>query len=392
VNTLSRPRSLAAGAFIYLAGLTPVFAQTPATEAPRGAKLPPPLLANKCYTSSGQSAGVQIESLTQIRTNADVERLRADLINQIWPRGYPTGTSSVAASPATSGKNDPSASGLYLASFTHDRKSNLQSEQRLTITLGEGLVSVVYVWTPRTTNNRLFIVADGHTDSMVNETNYATVNALLGQGFLDHRLVGHLSVQTPGLGIAGARQPLARNVRELLAGHARVGRRQHLDDALLAAAECALEVPGRHGLEGLLALPLGMRGANALMRSSAKANCTYTGCSDQSVPSLSNTAMRSTTGTKRGLPGGVGDELLEGLLGPAVLPARQRIRAGGAGHRGEQQPNSRRKHAQATQFHDSPVLLSSSREWPKHHGILCCLDASLCWRSESLLRSAAPRR
>jgi hypothetical protein len=202
VNTLSRPRSLAACAFIYLAGLTPVFAQAPAAEAPLGAKLPPPLLANKCYTSFGQSAGVPIESLTHIRTNTDVERLRADLIKQIWPRGYPTGTSSVAASAATSGKNDPSASGLYVSSFAGDRRSNLQSEQRLTITLGEGLVSVVYVWTPRTTNNRLFIVADGHTDSMVNETNYATANALLGQGFtvawLQMPLLGdNLSASSP---------------------------------------------------------------------------------------------------------------------------------------------------------------------------------------------------
>ena len=155
----------------------------PAAEVPRGAQLPAGLLASKCYTTPAPSGGgVPIESLTQIRTSADVDRLRADLIKQIWPSGYPTGTSTVTASPATTGKSDPSASGLY-PSFAGDRRSNLQSEQRLTITLGQGLVSVVYVWTPRTTNNRLFIVADGHTDSMVNLTNYVTVNTLLGQGF-----------------------------------------------------------------------------------------------------------------------------------------------------------------------------------------------------------------
>jgi hypothetical protein len=183
VKTSSLTQSLARCALFYLAGLTPGFAQVPAAEPPRDARLPPQLLANKCYTTpNSSSAKVPVQSLTQIRTNNDIDRLRADLIKQIWPDGYPTGTETVTASSATSGKDDASASGMY-AVFSGDRRSNLRSEQRLTIDLGEGFASVVYVWTPRTTNNRLFLVHDGHTDSMVNSTNYATAHALLGLGF-----------------------------------------------------------------------------------------------------------------------------------------------------------------------------------------------------------------
>src|SRR5688572_370971 len=41
---------------------------------------------------------------------------------------------------------------------------------------------------------------------------------------------------------------------------------------------------------------------SALTRSTTKASWLYTGCSDQSVPSLSKTAMRSGVGTKSGEP------------------------------------------------------------------------------------------
>ncbi len=181
VNTASVGRSVVACALIWFATLTPVSAQVPATEAPRGAALPPGLLASRCYTTNQAPAAPSIESLTQIRTDGDVARLRAELIQQIWPQGLPTGTSNVAVS-TTSSKDDPSASGLY-GPLTGGRNSNLKSEQRLNINLGNGLVSVVYVWEPRETNNRLAILADGHTDSMANITNHVTVNTLLGLGF-----------------------------------------------------------------------------------------------------------------------------------------------------------------------------------------------------------------
>jgi len=46
----------------------------------------------------------------------------------------------------------------------------------------------------------------------------------------------------------------------------------------------------------------GCCGASDFTRSSAKRNWKYIGCSAQSVPSLSNTAMRSAGGTKSGPP------------------------------------------------------------------------------------------
>lgn len=183
VNTVSLRHSWVGCALTCLAAFAPVVTHAQATEAPSGAPLPPGLLANKCYTTPApSSAVVPIESLTQIRTGSDVERLRAELIKQIWPGGFPADASSVTASPVTSGKDDPAASGLY-GPFVGDRRSHMKSEQRLTIALGQGLVSVVYVWTPAAPNNRLFIVADGHTDSITNIVNYATVNTLLGLGF-----------------------------------------------------------------------------------------------------------------------------------------------------------------------------------------------------------------
>jgi hypothetical protein len=183
MKTSSLVQSLLRCALFYLAAFTPGFAQTPAAEPPSDARLPQQLLANKCYTTPNSTAEkVPIQSLIHIHTSGDINRLRAELIKQIWPDGYPTGTETVTASSPTVGKDDKSASGMYPA-FAGDKRSNLASEQRLTIDLGRGFASVVYVWTPRAPNDRLFLVHDGHTDSMVNLTNYATANALLGLGF-----------------------------------------------------------------------------------------------------------------------------------------------------------------------------------------------------------------
>ena len=55
-------------------------------------------------------------------------------------------------------------------------------------------------------------------------------------------------------------------------------------------------------LNGCLVFHSGCCGASALTRSRAKTTWKYIGCSAQSVPSLSNVAMRSATGTKSGEP------------------------------------------------------------------------------------------
>ena len=52
---------------------------------------------------------------------------------------------------------------------------------------------------------------------------------------------------------------------------------------------------------GSLSFHSGCCGASAFTRSSAKRSWKYIGCSAQSVPSLSNVAMRSAAGTNLGL-------------------------------------------------------------------------------------------
>ena len=73
----------------------------------------------------------------------------------------------------------------------------------------------------------------------------------------------------------------------------------------------------------------------AFTRSSANASWTYIGCSDQSVPSLSNAAIRSGGGTKSGEPGLVtrSTKFDDGGLGPALVPGRKRAGSRRAGLR-----------------------------------------------------------
>src|SRR5262245_31948931 len=63
-----------------------------------------------------------------------------------------------------------------------------------------------------------------------------------------------------------------------------------------------LTSPASRLLNGSLSFQSGCWGATAFTRSRAKASWKYIGCSDQRVPSLSKTAMRSAAGTKVGAP------------------------------------------------------------------------------------------
>src|SRR6516164_846054 len=58
----------------------------------------------------------------------------------------------------------------------------------------------------------------------------------------------------------------------------------------------------RAALNGCLSAHSGCWSDSAFTRSSAKASCTYIGCSHHSVPSLSKVAMRCGAGTKSGEP------------------------------------------------------------------------------------------
>lgn len=67
-------------------------------------------------------------------------------------------------------------------------------------------------------------------------------------------------------------------------------------------ANAAAWSPAASALYAGLSFHSGCRGAAAFTRSSMKTNWKYSGCSAHSVPSLSNTAMRSSFGTNDLLP------------------------------------------------------------------------------------------
>jgi hypothetical protein len=123
------------------------------------------------------------------------------------------------------------------------------------------------------------------------------VGAQIGQQ-LQHGLVDQLGVGAFEARMAGLRDPIARDLLELDAGHAGMGRHQQLHQAFEAGVAEGCHVVLERGLEGLLLLPFADAPAPvAFRRSSTKASWVYMGCSIHSVPSLSNTAMRSAGGT-----------------------------------------------------------------------------------------------
>src|SRR5436305_4969787 len=67
-------------------------------------------------------------------------------------------------------------------------------------------------------------------------------------------------------------------------------------------ASAAFRSPLSNDANGSFVFHSGCCGASVFTRSSAKSNWKYIGCSHQSVPSLSNVAMRSSGGTKSGEP------------------------------------------------------------------------------------------
>ena len=119
--------------------------------------------------------------------------------------------------------------------------------------------------------------------------------------------------------------PVLDDLLELLGGHAGVGGHDDFEQRLLAAGERAFHVALEQRGEGFLVLPLRMLRRERLHAVEREEDWKYIGCSAQSVPSLSNVAMRSASGTKSGEPsfGHLLDEVDDGLLGRAVvcLPA-----------------------------------------------------------------------
>ena len=128
------------------------------------------------------------------------------------------------------------------------------------------------------------------------------VGAQVGEQF-QHRLIDHVGVGPARLGMPRRGEPVLRRSSRTPRSSCRHGRPSR--SAQMASRR--RRVRSRHRPSaGTRKAPVschsGCCGASALTRSRANASWTYTGCSDHSVPSLSNTAMRSAGGTKSGEP------------------------------------------------------------------------------------------
>ncbi len=162
---------------------------------PPGAALPANLVANRCYTTVDSSlAGVDVDSQIHIHSGEDVQRLRSKLVAEIWPGGFPNGVMPASAVQTTSDNAVGNSSGLFKY-LSAGKNTELSAEYRLNINVGYGINSIVYLWVPKQSTNRLFLVHDGHSDdsydgqgnvsvrAIVNPTNLATVKTLLAQHY-----------------------------------------------------------------------------------------------------------------------------------------------------------------------------------------------------------------
>jgi hypothetical protein len=149
-------------------------------------KLDKVLLDHDCYMTANEAAvGVDVDSQIHIHSAAEAEQLRARLIGSIWPEGIP-----FAIRPALAGDGKRFSMNLDLSA-----RRLLKSQIKLSIDMGFGIHSIVYVLVPQSSNNKLFLVHDGHADdsydsdgnlktkAFVNITNMETVKALLERGY-----------------------------------------------------------------------------------------------------------------------------------------------------------------------------------------------------------------
>jgi len=177
-----------------LAVLPIALAESYLPTVPPGAGLPQ---SDSCYTTiTTPVSKATVLNAIHIKTAADVQSIRSQLITQVWgAAGFPTrlvtGSNIVQTTSTTPAAL---ASGLYPLL---NARSHLGSEQRLTINLlsSPSVNSVVFQWTPNVSNGRLFVMHDGHSDdsynsdgtvhirAMNNISSFVTVNRLLELGF-----------------------------------------------------------------------------------------------------------------------------------------------------------------------------------------------------------------
>lgn len=202
MRAISRIRRLIWTAYCMLASVPFASAQGYSTTVPPNTALTDTACYNTVTTAVSNET---VLNSIHIKTPGDIASTRAALSAQIWGTNtLPTRTvpaaSIVPTIPPTA--NNPgnlatNASAIY-AALTSASPSYLGTEYRLTWSLLTSPVvnSIIFEWTPKVSNGRLFIVHDGHSDdayvpqtgvvwakALQNTSNQITVSALLQLGY-----------------------------------------------------------------------------------------------------------------------------------------------------------------------------------------------------------------
>jgi hypothetical protein len=133
----------------------------------------------ECYTAVTTTLTPQdLSNAIHINSATDVASLRATLTTQIWgtstlPVATVNATTTPGASivvtyppnPATKDPGNQSGMYSYLAASSPTEPSFLGTEYLLTWPLlaSPQINSIIFAWTPKISNGRLFIVHDGHS-------------------------------------------------------------------------------------------------------------------------------------------------------------------------------------------------------------------------------------
>jgi len=123
------------------------------------------------------------------------------------------------------------------------------------------------------------------------------------------------------------REPIRDDLRELVGGHAGMGRHEHLKDAVLARFGERLHVAFERGLERLLVLPLRMLRSEHLhaVEREGQLNWPRLFGPQRSIVVKHRDALGWDHEIRRALPGDCGDESDDRLFRRAVVPGWQRV-------------------------------------------------------------------
>lgn len=122
-------------------------------------------------------AAEDVAALIGVRTPADAERLRADLIQFVWkgaglPNRLPARVEKNVGNPIAGSEE-----------VFYPTLPNLRGIDRLTVTMEHGLQSFVYYFHPVASNQRLAVWQQGHFDDLGAAGGHATISYLLQQGY-----------------------------------------------------------------------------------------------------------------------------------------------------------------------------------------------------------------